>query len=261
MARRTNILSFMPLALLGVAGSAISSAPALAAEEAPDPHTPPAIHDFMDNLPPSNETGYHDKFEARWNRRGFVADYRMYNKHKVDGRKPKDIWLQIEAAFDAECTRKGGYIEPSDTQIARKTGIRFTDQFYGVGPRICMASPYRSLGALYTRSHDNPRRMYALILLSPDIVVTQDVFDAKAAAQDAERRDKEAYEASEAIKDAAWRKRLRVGSETNCGPVMQINADMILVYRPTIGRPKWFRRKDLQPEYGSRKNDWNSCPL
>lgn len=88
----------------------------------------------------------------------------------------------------------------------------------------------------------------------------KEIADAAARAQRAEeqaqqRRAVEERERLEQARVAGFRQSIRVGSETNCGPVLETRGDLVQVYFPVqgYGNEHWIRRGDAYPAgYGCR---------
>lgn len=257
------------MALLGVAGSAISSSQAMATEDAPLQHTIPVIRDFMADLPPSDDLPY--KFIWRdgtlqtakdqtpyWENRAFVFDHRFYDRHKKNGRKPKKIMRDAVDAFIAECTAKGGTIEPPGSDYLQETRRRLKLGIWG-RTELCMASRDEALGMVLLRT-DTYWERWSLTLFSPDIVVTQAVLDreqeqrAQIREQQRQRAERDATQARLAAareEDALrkWRGTIRAGTETSCGPVLAVKGDLVQIVYIYSRDARWFRSFELFPEF------------
>lgn len=96
---------------------------------------------------------------------------------------------------------------------------------------------------------------YIILAISPEAVVTQRVREADAAKEQAESDARMARIVAEMDREANWRRSIQPGDESNCGPVVQVNGDMIQVISRQTRDERWYRRSELSPEFypdGSR---------
>lgn len=218
------------------------------------------VSDFMTDLPPSNDGGQlSDFFQGPfyYGKRRLLADYRFYNKKRQAGRKVEEIAEDAEAAFTEECSAKGGYIEP------RSNAAMYNDTTSRLGLRgsnsparaICMTSSGEALGMFTAWRVTTYDYRFVILAILPEAVVTQRVREADAAREQAESDARMARIVAEMEREANWRRSIQPGDESNCGPVVQVNGDMIQVISRQTRDERWYRRSELSPEFypdGSR---------
>lgn len=92
---------------------------------------------------------------------------------------------------------------------------------------------------------------YLIALLPPSAVYTQERLDREAAElaarQQREAADRDRAEAQEQADVAVWRRTIKPGTETGCGPVLRVNGDLIEVAHFRTRDPRWYRRSELWP--------------
>ncbi len=126
---------------------------------------------------------------------------------------------------------------------------------------ICMRTPEISLGTLVTISN---KRLgsFAIFALGPGYVDTPALVAARQARRDAYRteqaRQLEARKNAQRAALPGWRRSIQQGSETNCGPVLRVNGDLIEVVYFRTREPKWYRRTELFPS-GYDVDGWETC--
>jgi hypothetical protein len=255
-------------AATGVAPALGQANPIPAASETPESalNIPDTMQDFMAALPPSdsfkaNEQGRFRPLDQAlfYDHQGSATAHRFYTGRKRGERAMAEIMDAIVPAFTRECGVKGGRLQPRGTDIFRKTFLRLnpsgSSEFKERDLNICMRSPSQSLGALAVRSTFHLSTSlwlkdfmtHTVVILGPNIVVTQDHIDHDQADQhEADRQSSAAY-ARKMAEVERWRRTIIAGTETGCGPVLRVNGEMVeLVYYKTR-EPRWYRRSELWP--------------
>jgi hypothetical protein len=264
--------ALMLIQIAVLASSVIALVPAFAQSgPKPAPNNTDIVQDFMATLPPSDNmppstveqnfghdqaelTAYRDETSTYYNSQisshpEWVSASRFYASKKRDDKKLASRLAAAVAAFGQECAAKGGRVELAETAIFTQTRsrlhlLRSTDTLH-----ICMRTPYQSLGAFASRASfvSWPIRSVWLTL-RPVSVTTQAILDKEAADRVATENRRQVTRDNERSAVERWRRTIKAGTETSCGPVLRVNAEMVeLVYYQTR-EPKWYRRSELWPE-------------
>jgi hypothetical protein len=163
---------------------------------------------------------------------------------------------RVREVFERECAAKGGRIEPDDGKVARS----FRDRVLGrrLPPRgsfkhfwsgvsaVCVRSPSQVMGGFVAITFDNTElatkgdigaRLFNRISLMPtrtavyayrpDRIRSTASFQAQQAARRADN-------VAEQRTQEAFRHDLAVGTETNCGTVIQIRGPMVEIAVPPV---------------------------
>jgi hypothetical protein len=234
-------------------------------------NNPDQILDFMaalppsDNLPPSTAaedfghdqaelTTYRDETSTYYNSRisshsEWVSSSRFYASKRRGDKKLASRLAAAVAAFGQECAAKGGRVELAETAIFTQTRsrlhlLRSTDALH-----LCMRTPYQSLGAFASRaSYVSWPIRSVWLTLRPEAITTQAILDKEATDRTANENRRQQARENERSAVEHWRRAIKAGTETSCGPVLRVNAEMVeLVYYQTR-EPKWYRRSELWPE-------------
>lgn len=163
---------------------------------------------------------------------------------------------RAQAAFAQECTAKGGHIEPEDGEVARSFSERVLGRrlpprgsykhFWSGLSAVCARSPSEVMGGFVAITFDNTElatkgdfgaRLFSKISLMatrtavyayrPDRIPTAASFERREAALRAD-------DAAEQKANEAFRRTLAVGTETNCGTVIQIRGPMVEIAVPPV---------------------------
>jgi hypothetical protein len=255
---------------VGLASSVIALAPAFA--KGPAGKNPDLEQDFMATLPPSDNMRRNPSYNAETIHpfEAGPATYRIYN-HK-NGQAKQALLLQAQTAFSGECSAKGGVIALRDGRDYAFTTERLRPSAPDATILICIKPDRTALGMLITlkrsvRQPDpngdlgtaaigllfNASAPYYLIALQPPAsVFTQDRLDREAAertaVQQRQSADRDWAAEQERVEVERWRRTIKAGTETGCGPVLRVNGDLIEVVYFQTREPKWFRRSELWPE-------------
>jgi hypothetical protein len=260
----------------GLANAVIGAVPAFAgpnplptANEVPEPalNNPDIVRDFMALLPPSDsfQPAVQDRYQPFDHalldgHRGSATAHRFYTERKRGARAMAEIMDGIVPAFIRECEAKGGHLQPRGTDVFRKTYLQLAppgnSELRESNLHICMRSPSQSLGAIAVQStfHLSISLLlkdfmtHTVVAFGPSIVVTQaDIERRQAAQQEADRQASAASERQQAAVER-WRQTIKAGTETNCGPVLRVNSEMVELVHYQTRESKWYRRSELWPE-------------
>jgi hypothetical protein len=182
--------------------------------------------------------------------KGAFAGYRAFKDKKA-----REIaYDDARASFAAECQAMGGHIEKNmqpraithHYQIAK--GVLIDE----AGLMICADAEDMPLGALVARSYPDPyynthRDSYvSLFILTKDAATEMMAIYHRGMARDlraqAEQIEKQA---ANDVRIAAWRTRLSIGTETHCGPVLDVRGPAAQVAYGT--QAGWVRIERLYP--------------
>jgi hypothetical protein len=253
------------------------AAPAHKAEAALN--NPDIVQDFMAALPQSDpiprqyqfysrwtgrtETAYRPEQEAYYQLRRFVTAHRFLTNKGRGKREMKSILRRAPEGFAAECTAKGGYLEPKGSNFYTASHANIRPKTSLSSLEICMRSKSQSLGALLIEtnkgSYDYGDDSHAIITFHPAVVVTQVSLDAQAAREAANQRRRDMELEQERAEVERWRPTIRAGTETGCGPVLSVKGDMIEVVHYQTRDPRWYRRSELWPTL-INKSGLRTCP-
>jgi hypothetical protein len=255
--------------VVGLASSVIALVPAFAKD--PASKNADLMQDFMATLPPSNNMRKNPSYNAE-TIHPFEADpatYRVYN-HK-NGQAKQALLLQAQTAFASECSSKGGVIAPQNGRDYELTIERLRPTVPDATFQICLKQDRTALGMLITlkRSVHQPdpngdlgtaaigllfngnAPYYLIALQQPASIYTQERLDRevaeRTAAQQRQSAERERATEQERVEVERWRKTIKPGTETGCGPVLRLNGDLIEVVYYQNREPKWFRRSELWP--------------
>ena len=195
--------------------------------------------------------------EAFYRDRNAVFAVRFYNGKKHGGKRMGHFTRDVRDAFAAECTAKGGNLALENGDIHHRTiyGSRTSRGLQAkVRPTtldICMRTPRESLGALIVQidyaGQNYDGFNYAFATMRPALVFTQTDIDREAAEDAVIAQRKQVARDQELAEVRQWRRLIKPGTETSCGPVLRINGEMVeLVYFRTRNS-QWYRRDELWP--------------
>jgi hypothetical protein len=224
--------------------------------------TLPPSDNMRRNTSYSNETTH--PFQAS------AATYRIYNHQ--NGRAKQALLQHAQTAFTRECSAKGGAIAPREGRDYALTYERLRPPAPDANILICIKLDRTALGMLITlkrtvRARDSGGDLsdaaldlvfggsapyYLVALLPPTSVFTQELLDREAAelaaAQQQQAAERDRAEAIERVEDDRWRRTIKPGTETGCGPVLRVNGDLVEVVYYQTREPKWYRRSELWPK-------------
>jgi hypothetical protein len=195
-----------------------------------------------------------------------ISAVRFYNGKKHDGKRMDRFTQDVRNSFAAECAAKGGKLESDGSDIYNRTlygsrtrrGLR--ERVSPTTLDICMRTPRQSLGALIVQIDYTGQNFdgfnYAFATMRPSLVFSQIDIDREAAEDAALERRKQAARDQELAETRQWRRTIRAGTETGCGPVLSVNGDMVQLVHFRSREPKWYRRDELWP----RERDVDGSP-
>lgn len=163
---------------------------------------------------------------------------------------------RAQAAFAQECTAKGGHLEPEDGKVAQSFRERVLSRrlpprgnfkhFWSGLSAVCARSPSEVMGGFVAITFDNTElatkgdfgaRLFSKISLMatrtavyayrPDRIPTAASFERREAALRAD-------DAAEQKANEAFRRTFAIGTETNCGTVIQIRGPMVEIAVPPV---------------------------
>jgi hypothetical protein len=239
--------------------------------QTPARSNPELVQDFMATLPPSDNMRRNTSYSAETSHpfQAGAATYRIYN-HK-NGRAKQALLQQAQTAFTSECSAKGGAIAPREGRDYTLTIERLRPYAPDATILICIRPDRTALGMLITikrtvRARDAGGDLsdaaldlvfgggtpyYLVALLPPTSVYTRERLDREAAelaaAQQQQAAERDRAEALERVEAERWRRTIKPGTETSCGPVLRVNGDLIEVVYYQTREPKWYRRSELWP--------------
>jgi hypothetical protein len=260
-----KFLLYFEFALIGalqvfwIVSAIMGLVPAVA--QTPASSNPNTVQDFMNDLPASDKVKHYsaDQGLLTSNIR-MVTAHRYYSERKSGTKAVADIINGGLPAFTRECEAKGGHLQRRGTDPFGKTLAKLMDSggsaFKEQDLHICTRSPSQSLGALAVQSTFHLSTSlwmkdfstYTIVTLSPDIVITQAELDGdRANTEESARRSNEAY-ARKLAEVEQWRRTIKPGTETSCGPVLRLNGEMVELVHYQTREPKWYRRSELWPD-------------
>lgn len=245
-----------------------------AAQQAADALARAPIRAFMDAIPQLDEVPYavhtwHTGTNYPLNRE--QTTYHVMKRHALahsfiqDSRngagRGEALIGRAVAGFTAECTAKGGHLEPRGSRPFQATlkalfadssamnWLGSTDPFHPVFDLlVCSAAPNASLGAL-TVTYDRQWRRAAIVLFAPTAVVTQADLDRADRLEELLTARQMDQERAEVARLPKWHRTLSSGSETACGPILSTSGGMVEVVDPRTRQPRWYRRGELLPAH------------
>jgi hypothetical protein len=255
--------------VVGIASAIIGLWPAGA--QTPTRSNPELVQDFMATLPPSDNMRRNASYsnETTHPFQASAATYRIYNHQ--NGRAKRALLQHAQSAFTSECSSKGGAIAPRDGRDYALTIERLQPSAPDATILICIKPDRSALGMLITlkrtvRARDSGGDLsdaaldlvfgggapyYRVALLPPTSVYTQERLDREAAeltaAQQQQAAERDRAADLERVEVDRWRRTIKPGSETGCGPVLRVNGDLIEVVFYQTREPKWYRRSELWP--------------
>jgi hypothetical protein len=234
------------------------------------------------DAPPPNDQRLHST------QSGAVADHRFYTARKRGGKEMAKLIGTAEAAFTQSCSAQGGQLleknselyRGSETRFQRTVNARYSTvnggyRSYSDKPDvefnvyICTRGP-QALGlmAIAGTRGDNSRDVgglgplslalakdtstFTLISLRPENIYAQADLDKEIAAQKASEARQAAIDVQKEAELEQWRQSIRVGTETSCGPVLSVQADMVELVHYQTRDPRWYRRNELWPHLSMR---------
>ncbi|MDY1008830.1 hypothetical protein [Sphingomonas sp. CFBP9019] len=179
---------------------------------------------------------------------------------------------RVRGVFALECAAKGGRIEPEDGEVARS----FRDRVLGrrLPPRgsfkhfwsgvsaVCVRSPSEVMGGFVAITFDNTElgtkgyigaRLFSRISLMPTrtaVYAYRPDRIRSAASFQAQQAARRADNVAEQRTQEAFRHDLVVGTETNCGIVIQIRGPMVEIAVPPVrlppnGQSTFWSKRDI----------------
>jgi hypothetical protein len=164
--------------------------------------------------------------------------------------KDKNADATVDVArnsFDAECTGLGGHLDrrSNKAEIANYYKVPFDPQDLAV----CISADAAPLGALIASSYHSSyhgESYVALFVMTRETATEMMAIYHQAVAQDQRLRENIAKDdAAKRLRIEAWRKTLAVGTETHCGPVLEVRGPMVQIAYRT--QPGWVRIERLYP--------------
>lgn len=274
MARKTILhveFALIAAAQIAAVATAVASLQPASAQSVSATAAVESVQAFMASLPPSDDMRRNSSFsfEAQHPFQAGSATYRFYN-HK-NGKAKQALLQQAQAAFISECSAKGGAIAPRESRDYALTTERLRPVAPDANILICIRSDRTALGMLITLKRTVSRPdpsgdlggaafdlvfgkgdpYYLVALLPPSAVFTPERLDREAAEVAARQRrqaaERERADAQERVEAERWRKTIKPGTETGCGPVLRVNGDLIEVVHYQTREPRWYRRSELWP--------------
>jgi hypothetical protein len=249
--------TFLPLPLLVIG---LLSYPAQSRTSVPLTHqtttaspanVPSKLGIFLDQYPATKLTAKLVEADPLWRLgEGVFLGYRAFKTKKA-----REIaYVDAHASFAAECEAVGGHIEKNTQpraithhyQIAKGVSIDEASLM------ICADTEDMPLGALVARSY--PDRYYnthrdsyvSLFILTKDAATEMMAIYHRGMARDLRAQaDQIEKQAANDARIAAWRTRLTIGTETHCGPVLDVRGPMGQVAYGT--QAGWVRIERLYP--------------
>jgi hypothetical protein len=174
--------------------------------------------------------------------------------------KDKDAKLlpyNARESFRAECTALGGQFETNANRadIAAYFSMAKRATFNGNDLSVCVDANEIPLGALVARSYSNRyhESFVSLFVLSQETATEMMAIYHRGMAKELRHQADIAEQlAATDARIADWRKRLAIGTETHCGPVLEIRGPVAQVAYGT--RAGWVRIERLYPP-----QDASSC--
>jgi hypothetical protein len=260
-----KFLLYFEFALIGalqvfwIVSAILGLVPAVA--QPPASANPNIVQDFMNALPASDKVKRYSPDQGLLtNNIRMVTAHRYYSERKSGTKAVADIINGIVPAFTHECEAKGGHLQRRGTDPFGKTLAKIKDSagsaFKEQDLHICTRSPSQSLGAIVIQSTFHVSTSlwmkdfttYTIVTFSPDMVVTQAALDRdRANTEETARRSDEAY-ARKMAEVENWRRAIKPGTETSCGPVLRLNGEMVELVHYQTREPKWYRRSELWPD-------------
>lgn len=173
------------------------------------------------------------------------SNYRVF-RDKAAGLVVQDA----RQSFLAECKAAGGHVDKriDPTDVVRQFSLARGISLGASEPLICVDEELKPYGTLfaYSYAYRNANPVVALFVLTPeasaDMLVVYHRGMAKELRQQADIIEQQ--NADEA-RWASWRAALVIGSETHCGPVLELRGPMVAVAYGT--KAGWVRRERLYP--------------
>jgi hypothetical protein len=242
-----------------------------AGAQTPTRSNPELVQDFMATLPPSDNMRRNASYSAETSHpfQAGAATYRIFN-HK-NGRAKQALLQQAQTAFTSECIAKGGAIAPREGGDYALTIDRLRPSAPEATILICIKPDRTALGMLITLKRTVRVRdpggdlsnaaldlvfgggapYYLVALLPPTSVYTPERLNREtaelSAAQQQQAAERDRAADLEQLEVERWRRAIKPGSETACGPVLRVNGDLIEVVYYQTREPKWYRRSELWP--------------
>lgn len=250
----------------------------------------PVIKDFLASIGTGSKDDGLSRGDRRWlaSRGGdvhfgseeaaeFVAGRRFFKVERGSG-DSLTIGRRVKAAFEQECAAKGGTAEDERSSVGSgfrsgRIATKLPDYFksYGSRPRfeptywICTAGRNKVLGAVLlllkedTRIQKSNDLWLSVYALNGSGIRTAAVVEAESDEEQrryqAERQREDQLRAEKERQNAAFQRELAIGTDTNCGTVIQVRGPMVeIAVPPGMRGPQepatmWSKRELLFP-YG-----------
>jgi hypothetical protein len=150
-------------------------------------------------------------------------------------------------SFEAECLSLGGHLDKRSN--AAEIANYYKVPFKAEDLSLCVSADEAALGALIASSYHSDyysESYVALFVMTEETAAEMMAIYHQAVAQD--QRLREAIAKDDAAKRdriEAWRQTLTIGTETHCGPVIEVRGPMVQVAYRT--QPGWVRIERLYP--------------
>lgn len=263
--------------------SAAVAAPVIAQQTAAAPvagQRVPAVADFLGSIggntdirtvdgqfAPSPYTGFHRLTVPLERDRDLVLGYRFFKEKRRDNAIATAE--AARAAFAAECREKGGMIEPTTSEVATAfhrqiaDGIEYREpgakHFWVAITDVCSRGPATIMGGFLAAVYDSTAAAGAISAIVGRVPTKTAVYaysaNRIASAAALQARQTRASNEIKAEQDwhEAFQRDLAIGTDTNCGTVIQIRGPMIEIavppdrLTPNGQSTFWSRRDALRP--------------
>jgi hypothetical protein len=245
-----TLLLLLQLFVLGVYVDSLLGEPAHS--QAPIPSGPAAANPassrlgaFLDQYPPDKSAKLAKSQTLMRLGEGAFTGYRVFKDKKAGL-----IAHRARESFRAECMGLGGHFEGRVNRwdIAHHFALARQVTIDGNALSVCVDAPDIPLGALVAYSfNDRYRDSYvALFLMTRETAAEIMIIYHRAMAKELRFKAAAAERKANNEKDwVAWRSKLTIGTDTNCGPVISLRGPMIEVAH--AGQATWLRREQLFP--------------
>lgn len=211
--------------------------------------SPPApLGSFLAQYPEGKSAKLAPRFGISQLGQGAFAGYRVIKEQKRAKAFADD---NARHSFTSECTSLGGHIARFDNPgevahyfgIAKKLALDSSSP-----PLVCADAEELTLGALFGLGHTDRYgdRYSALFVLTQEVATEMVVIYHRGKAKELRfQADMAEKQAADEARWADWRAKLGIGSETHCGPVLDLKGPMVQVAYGT--QAGWVRRERLFP--------------
>jgi hypothetical protein len=208
---------------------------------------PPAkLGSFLDQYPVTKSQAKLLKYQTLMQLgQGAFAGYRAF-KDKQAGL----IAYKARESFGAECAALGGHIEGNANRadIAAYFSMAKRAAFNGNDLSVCVDADELPLGALIASTYANRHKesFVRLFAMTQETATEMMAIYHRGMAKELRfQADMVERKINNEASWEAWREKLAIGTETNCGPVIGLRGPMIEIAHS--GQPSWLRREQLFP--------------